>query len=471
MGINALANVSSNAHGRLPDFMWDPATLRLMARSAQFGTMNDPCDIDLRRWGGDAPYGLGAAGLGTSANMKGMSGGAIIGQLRATPAGVPFGGDENTGSARASETGASMTLNSTERVRKVTSDGQATAAMSFEFNLCESHAHDFRRGTVRFNPEGNVQIGAKAIDQGDKSALLQIRAHEGTSSQQTITITGTPTGGTFTLKFFERPTSTGFAAGITTAGIAYNATANQVRDALVTALNAAGTVNGVDYATVVAGDITASGGPLPGTAVTLTLGGTGVIGLKPQYRMLAASSLTGGSSPTVACARANGVGLSHEKAKRLITAQHTASAAVTTPYGSGGEYFLFIDSAEAHVCRLDISGKMYLSGEMEIDGALNHDGTTVGLFGVTPATRPTAYTQTYATADKTHAAPTAATLTVTDGAGTNDNTIGAITADASVIAAVQEIADEINKLVADVADVKQLANSVIDDLQTLGILQ
>lgn len=42
----------------------------------------------------------------------------------------------------------------------------------------------------------------------------------------------------------------------------------------------------------------------------------------------------------------------------------------------------------------------------------------------------------------TYAAPTAppAALTVTDGAGTNDLTIGAITGDASVIAAVQELA-------------------------------
>lgn len=110
-------------------------------------------------------------------------------------------------------------------------------------------------------------------------------------------------------------------------------------------------------------------------------------------------------------------------------------------------------------------------GDLEVDGALNHDGTTVGFYGVTPASRASAYTQTYSTADKTHAAPTAATLTVSDGAGTNDNTIGAITADASVIAAVQEIADEINKLVADVADVKQLVNSVIDDLQAVGLFQ
>ena len=84
--------------------------------------------------------------------------------------------------------------------------------------------------------------------------------------------------------------------------------------------------------------------------------------------------------------------------------------------------------------------------------------------------RRSAYTQTYATADKTHSNPTAAALTVTDGAGTNDGTIAAITADASVIAAVQELADQVNKLVADVADVKALSNSIIDDLQALGLV-
>lgn len=94
----------------------------------------------------------------------------------------------------------------------------------------------------------------------------------------------------------------------------------------------------------------------------------------------------------------------------------------------------------------------------------------LGFYNATPVVQPGAYTQTYSTADKTHAAPTASTLTVTDGTGTNDNTIGAITADASVIAAVQEIVDEVNKLIVDVADVKQLANSIIDDLQQLGLV-
>ena len=68
------------------------------------------------------------------------------------------------------------------------------------------------------------------------------------------------------------------------------------------------------------------------------------------------------------------------------------------------------------------------------------------------------------------AAMTASALTVADGAGTNDNTIGAITGDASVIAAVQEIADEINKLVADVTEVRTQLNAALASLRTAQLL-
>jgi hypothetical protein len=117
---------------------------------------------------------------------------------------------------------------------------------------------------------------------------------------------------------------------------------------------------------------------------------------------------------------------------------------------------------------ISLRGNANFTGTTGDTMVLISDGTT--WYEISRATERGAYTQTYSTADKTHAAPTAATLTVSDGAGTNDNTIGAITADASVIAAVQELADEINKLVADVADVKQVVNSIIDDLQALGIV-
>ena len=93
----------------------------------------------------------------------------------------------------------------------------------------------------------------------------------------------------------------------------------------------------------------------------------------------------------------------------------------------------------------------------------------LGFYNATPVVQPSAYTQTFSTADKTHAARTATTLTVADGAGTNDGTIGTITADASVIAAVQELAAAVNALIVDLADTASVVNSVVDDLQALGL--
>ena len=98
------------------------------------------------------------------------------------------------------------------------------------------------------------------------------------------------------------------------------------------------------------------------------------------------------------------------------------------------------------------------------------DGT-LGFYGVTPVVRPSAYTQTYDTAARTVPAATAAALTVADGAGTNDGTIGAITGDASVIAAVQELSAQITALIADDLALKKVITAIIDDLQSLGLAQ
>lgn len=55
------------------------------------------------------------------------------------------------------------------------------------------------------------------------------------------------------------------------------------------------------------------------------------------------------------------------------------------------------DSAKFYV-----SGKISTSGEMEINGALNHDGTTVGFYGVIPVARSSAYTPTNVTTDRSY---------------------------------------------------------------------
>lgn len=98
----------------------------------------------------------------------------------------------------------------------------------------------------------------------------------GINEMQRITITGGPTGGTFTLTWNgQGPTS----------GIAYNATAEAVRLALEALSN------------IAPGDILVTGGPLPASPIFVEF--VGAKGNSDQPAMTASSvGLTGGSSPT-----------------------------------------------------------------------------------------------------------------------------------------------------------------------------
>ncbi|MEU6016977.1 hypothetical protein ABZ826_23880 [Streptomyces sp. NPDC047515] len=99
------------------------------------------------------------------------------------------------------------------------------------------------------------------------------------SEVQTVTVTGAPTGGTYTLTF----------SGQTTAGIPFNATAAQVK----AALEALSNIN--------PGDVLVSGGPHPGTAVVVTFAGQYMGDDQPQMTA-SATGLTGGTTPAVTVA-------------------------------------------------------------------------------------------------------------------------------------------------------------------------
>jgi hypothetical protein len=99
----------------------------------------------------------------------------------------------------------------------------------------------------------------------------------GNDEVQQVTITGTPTGGTFTLTY----------GGQTTAGIAYNATAAAVQTALE-ALSSIGVGNAL-----------VTGGPGPGTAWNVQF--RNVLGRQNVAQMTTSGAgLTGGSSPASA---------------------------------------------------------------------------------------------------------------------------------------------------------------------------
>lgn len=96
------------------------------------------------------------------------------------------------------------------------------------------------------------------------------------SEQQTVTITGSPTGGTFTLTY----------AGQTTAAIAYNATAAAVRSALEALSN------------INVGEVTVTGGPGPDTPYVVTFSGN-LAGEDVPQMTASGASLTGGDTPAV----------------------------------------------------------------------------------------------------------------------------------------------------------------------------
>jgi hypothetical protein len=111
---------------------------------------------------------------------------------------------------------------------------------------------------------------------------------QGVDQVQTLTMTGSPTGGTFTLT----------VNGQTTAPIAFNATAANV----LTALNALTSLRSISLAGIAvsasADSFTTAGGPFPGTPITVTF--IRDLGSTTHALMTADSaSLTGGTTPTV----------------------------------------------------------------------------------------------------------------------------------------------------------------------------
>ena len=97
-----------------------------------------------------------------------------------------------------------------------------------------------------------------------------------------------------------------------------------------------------------------------------------------------------------------------------------------------------------------------------IAGEIAHSGTTVGFYGVTPVTRPSAYTQTYNAASRTHSNLVSASVSASVVLVTPFGFASSAQGDNLVLA--------VNRLVTDLTNVKNVLNQVIDDLQSQGLL-
>lgn len=130
--------------------------------------------------------------------------------------------------------------------------------------------------------QGSMWVSMHTADPGATGAALATgvgRVALALDEVQTVTITGGPTGGSFTLSY----------GGQTTAAIAYNATAAAVQAALEA------------LSTIGDDEVVCAGGPLPGTAVTVRF--TAGLGHQDIAMMTADGALlTGGTTPAVTVA-------------------------------------------------------------------------------------------------------------------------------------------------------------------------
>lgn len=175
----------------------------------------------------------------------------------------------------------------------------------------------------------------------------------GTNEVQTLTITGGPTGGTFTITF----------DGQTTGAIDYDATASEVQAALVALSN------------IGAYDVVCAGGPLPGSAITITF----VNGLGGQDVSLATAtgSFTGGTTPAAAIALTT-AGTEGDKVD-LVLVREVSQSTVVSEYENKGDDG--VSASGANLDALDLTVTLAAFTPVSVAALA---GGTVTIGGVAP---------------------------------------------------------------------------------------
>lgn len=153
---------------------------------------------------------------------------------------------------------------------------------------------------------GGISLSGALIGQ-----RLQDNISLGTNEVQTLSITGAPTGGTFTISL----------GGQTTAAIAYNATAAEVQAALEL------------ISTIGAGNVVCTGGPLPATAVVIEF--RGALARTDVATVTTTASLTGGTTPATAVAATTAGAVITESIAKPILPGHVSVYLDTTGAGLG----------------------------------------------------------------------------------------------------------------------------------------
>lgn len=148
----------------------------------------------------------------------------------------------------------------------------------------------------------------------------------------------------------------------------------------------------------------------------LTSGSNAITAWNGVYA-IAAMGTYGGTCTELNSFRSNPIlsnGASTYTTVRHFYAAHTGGATIGTQIGLDVE---LLTGTTTYAIRT-AANRCLFGGEVEIDGALNHDGSTVGFFGVTPAARAAAYNVTNLVTDRSYNANATTVAELADVLGT-----------------------------------------------------
>lgn len=215
-------------------------------------------------------------------------------------------------------------------------------------------------------PDLASMVAVKLAASLDLAAGTVLGEATGTNELQSITITGSPTGGTLTISY----------AGQTTGDIAYNAQASAVQTALEALSN------------VGDGNVKVTGGPLPIQPILIEF--IGALGAGNRAEVTTTNSFTGGSSPntTVATARAGAAGtLGTFKAYDNDNTDGSGVAKAILPFAvqtdSAGKITYSDTTAQAggEWGETQASVPVYIAGYFHTDDLVGLDSVAVGQMG------------------------------------------------------------------------------------------
>jgi hypothetical protein len=138
---------------------------------------------------------------------------------------------------------------------------------------------------------------------------------------------------------------------------------------------------------------------------------------------------------------------------------------IKTFFGTGLDLSIYHNGTDTFI--ENTTGKLTLK-DTNATGILIGTAATqkVGFYNATPIVQPSAYTQTYATASKTHPNATSTNLATGVSRVAGDGVTWGFTSQA----ATDNIATQVNAMQADLIDLKKVVNQLIDDLQVLGLV-